>query len=146
MPPPSLRDLIETRVPALRHPNFRRYWLGQLLSLVGTWMGSVAQGWLVHRLTDSAFMLGLLGFLQFLPVLGLSLWAGVIADRMDRRRLIQITQTAALVQAAALAVIVTWGHVQPWMVLALAFGFGIVNAFDLPARQSFLIELVDRDD
>jgi MFS family permease len=146
MAPSSLRLLLERRVPALRHRNFRLYWFGQLLSLVGTWMQSVAQGWLLHRLTPSAFMLGLLGFLQFLPVLLLSLWAGVIADRTDKRRLIQITQTASLIQAVVMAALVTWGHVQPWMVLALAFWFGVINAFDLPARQSFLIELVGRED
>src|SRR5882672_12270971 len=89
---------------ALRHRNFRLYFYGQLVSLIGTWMQSVAQGWLMHRLTDSAYMLGLLGFMQFLPVLLLSLWAGVIADRMDKRRLLYLTQGAALLQAAALAV------------------------------------------
>src|SRR5437867_11403717 len=98
-------------------------------------MQSVAQGWLMHRLTGSAFMLGLLGFLQFLPVLLFSLWAGVIADRMDKRRLLVITQSSGLVQAAALAVVVTTGVVRPWMVLALGFGYGIFNAFDRRARQ-----------
>src|SRR6266850_5182347 len=142
MAPSSLRLLLERRVPALRHHNFRLYWFGQLLSLVGTWMQSVAQGWLMHRLTGSAFMLGLLGFLQFLPVLALSLWAGVVVDRMDKRRLLLITQTCALLQATTLAIVVSLGIVQPWMVLALAFAFGIVNSFDLPARQSFLVEMV----
>src|SRR5678809_1430337 len=110
MAPSSLRLLLERRLPSLRHRNFRLYWFGQLLSLVGTWMQSVAQGWLLHRLTDSAFMLGLLGFLQFLPVLGLSLWAGVIADRTDKRRLLQITQTAALIQATVMAIVVSTIH------------------------------------
>ena len=109
-------------------------------------MQSVAQGWLMHRLTSSAFMLGFLGFLQFLPVLLLALWAGVIADRFDRRKLLLITQSAALVQAVLLALLVSFGVVQPWMVLALAFGFGVVNAFDLPLRQSFVVELVGRED
>src|SRR6266508_233581 len=90
---------------ALQHRNYRLYWTGQLVSLVGTWMQSVAQGWLMHRLTSSPMMMGLLGFSQFLPVMLLSLWAGVIVDSMDKRRLLLLTQTAFLVQAAVLATI-----------------------------------------
>ena len=146
MPNAPLREALASRFRALRHRNFRLYWSGQLVSLIGTWMQSVAQGWLMHRLTRSAFMLGLLGFVQFLPVLFLSLWAGVVADRMDKRRLLLITQSCALVQAATLAAVVSSGVVRPWMVLALAFGFGIFNAFDLPARQSFLVEMVGKED
>src|SRR5262245_18516475 len=101
--PPGAMGALRTRFRALSHRNFRLFWTGQLLSLVGTWMQSVAQGWLMHRLTDSALMLGLLGFTQFLPVMLFSLWAGVVVDRMDRRRLILITQSWALLQAAALA-------------------------------------------
>ena len=134
------------RFRALSHRNFRLFWTGQLLSLVGTWMQSVAQGWLMHRLTNSAFMLGLLGFTQFLPVMLLSLWAGVVVDRMDKRRLILITQSWALVQAATLAALVSAGVVRPWMVLGLALVFGTISAFDLPARQSFLVELVGKED
>ena len=144
--PGSTRAVLADRLRALRHRNFRLYWWGQLISLVGTWMQSVAQGWLMHRLTDSAFMLGLLGFMQFLPVLMFALWAGVVADRVDKRRLLYVTQGAALLQAAAMAAIVMAGVVRPWMVLVLAFVFGIINAFDLPGRQSFLIELVDKSD
>src|SRR5438093_10091182 len=127
MSQPAWREALAGRFRALRHHNFRLYWSGQLVSLVGTWMQSVAQGWLMHRLTDSAFMLGLLGFMQFLPVLLLSLWAGVIADRMDKRRLLYLTQGAALLQAGVLAVVVMTGVVRPWMVLDLAFVFGIIN-------------------
>ncbi|HEY6865871.1 MAG TPA: MFS transporter [Candidatus Eisenbacteria bacterium] len=143
---PALRERLADRFRSLGHRNFRLYWSGQLVSLVGTWMQSVAQGWLMHRLTDSAFMLGLLGFMQFLPVLMFSLWAGVVADRLDKRRLLYLTQGAALLQAAALAVVVMTGVVRPWMVLVLAFVFGIINAFDLPVRQSFLIEMVVKED
>lgn len=131
---------------ALRHRNFRLYWSGQLISLIGTWMQSVAQGWLMHRLTSSALMLGLLGFAQFLPVMLLSLWAGVVVDRMDKRRLLLWTQSLLLLQATALATLVSLNLVQPWMILVMAFAFGAINAFDLPARQSFLIELVGRAD
>ena len=142
---PAPGEFLISRFSALRHRNFRLFWSGQLISLVGTWMQSVAQGWLMHRLTSSALMLGILGFAQFLPVMFLSLYAGVAADRMDKRRLILITQSAALVQAALLATVVTLGIVQPWMVLALAFVFGIINSFDLPARQSFLVEMVGKE-
>jgi MFS family permease len=134
------------RFQSLTHRNFRLYWIGQLVSLVGTWMQSVAQGWLMHRLTDSAFMLGLLGFCQFFPVMLLSLWAGAVVDHMDKRRLLYITQGLALVQAVLLAAVVSAGITKPWMVLALAMLFGVINAFDLPARQSFLVELVGKDD
>src|SRR2546427_11364033 len=127
----TLRGHLAHTFRALRHRNFRLYWTGQLVSLIGTWMQSVAQGWLMHRLTDSAFMLGLLGFMQFLPVLLFSLWAGVVADRVDKRRLLYFTQGAALLQAAVLAAAVMTGVVRPWMVLDLAFVFGIINAFDL---------------
>src|SRR6266705_3178361 len=119
MPLTTLRGHLGNTFRALRHRNYRLYWLGQLISLVGTWMQSVAQGWLMHRLTGSALMLGVLGFAQFLPVMFLSLWAGVVADRMDKRRLILITQSLALVQAALLATVVTLGVVQPWMVIGL---------------------------
>ncbi len=135
-----------SRFQSLRHRNFRLYWNGQLISLIGTWMQSVAQGWLMHRLTSSAFMLGLLGFCQFLPVMLLSLWAGVVADAVDKRKLLYATQGAALVQAALLALATSLGIVQAWMVLVFAMIYGVVNAYDLPARQSFLIELVGRED
>ena len=139
-------ELIRTRFRSLTHRNFRLFWLGQIVSLIGTWMQSVAQGWLMHRLTGSAFMLGFLGFAQFLPVLLLSLWAGVVADRVDKRRLIFTTQSLMLLQTVLLATVVSTGVVEPWMVVALAFFFGIVNAFDLPARQSFLVEMVGKED
>jgi MFS family permease len=135
-----------TTFRALRHRNFRLFWTGQLVSVTGTWMQSVAQGWLMYRLTRSPLLLGLLGFTQFLPVLLFTLWAGVVADRVDKRRMIVITQSLAMVQAAALAVLTATGWVQPWMVLVLAFVFGTINAFDLPARQSFLVEMVGKED
>jgi len=142
----TFRAQLRTTFRALQHRNYRLYWTGQLVSLIGTWMQSVAQGWLMHRLTSSAFMLGLLGFCQFLPVLLFSLWAGVIVDSIDKRKLLLITQSAFLVQAALLATAVSMGFVQPWMVLALAFVFGTINAIDLPARQSFVVDLAGKED
>ena len=135
-----------SRFRALRHRNFRLYWSGQLVSLVGTWMQSVAQGWLMHTLTASAFMLGLLSFAQFIPVLPFALFAGVVADRMDKRRLLLLTQSLLLLQATLIATAVSTGVIRPWMVLALALLYGCVNTFDLPARQSFVIELTGRED
>ena len=142
----ALARLLADRFRSLRHRNFRLFWTGQLVSVMGTWMQSVAQGWLMHRLTDSALMLGLLGFAQFVPVTLLALFAGVIVDHTDRRRLIIVTQSLAALQAVTMAVVVSLGIVQPWMILALALMLGAVNAFDLPGRQSFFIEMVGRDD
>src|SRR5215470_12390211 len=95
----ALSATLSDRFRALRHRDFRLFWTGQLVSLMGTWMQTVAQGWLMHRLTDSAFMLGVLGFAQFVPVTVLSLFAGVIADHVEKRKLILITQSIAMVQA-----------------------------------------------
>ena len=147
-----LRTTVAARFSALQHRNFRLYWTGQLVSLVGTWMQSVAQGWLMHRLTGSAFWLGLLGFTQFLPVMLFSLWGGVIADHLDRRRLLLWTQSLFLLQAALLATLVTTGVLSPghsgraWMLLVLAGGYGMLTALDMPTRQSFLVEIVGRED
>ena len=137
---------IRTSFRALEHRNFRLYWTGQLISLVGTWMQSVAQGWLMHRLADDPFMLGLLGVAQFLPVLAISLFAGVLADRLDKRRLLLLTQSASLVQAAVVALLASAGLMTPWLLIALAFVFGTINAFDLPARASFVAEMVSGKD
>ena len=142
----SVRRGLTPDLRALRHRNFRLYFWGQMTSLVGTWMQSVAQGWLMHRLTAAPFMLGLLSFAQFLPVLPLALHAGVIADHVDKRRLLLVTQSLMLLQATLLALVVSAGVVQAWMVIALAFFYGCINAFDLPGRQSFVIEMVGRDD
>src|SRR5438067_1811666 len=131
---PSPRAKFAEGFRALRHRDFRLFFGGQLISLIGTWMQAVAQGWLMHRLTSSAIMLGVLSFAQFAPVLPLALWAGVVSDRVDRRNLLLWTQTALLVQALALAAVVSAGIVRPWHVIALAVVYGIVNTFDLPAR------------
>jgi MFS family permease len=144
--PQSLASALAGTFRSLRHRNFRLYWLGQLISLVGTWMQSVAQGWLMHRLTSSPFMLGLLGFCQFTPVMLFSLLGGVLADRIDKRRLLILTQSAMMIQAVAMAVLTSLNLLSPWGLLALAFLFGIVNAFDLPARQTFLVEMVGKED
>ncbi len=131
---------------ALRHRNFRLFLTGQAISLGGTWMQSMAQGWLVLKLTDSAFYLSLVQAMSSLPILFFSLAGGVIADRMNKRRLLLITQTSSLVLAAVLGVLVNLGAVRFWHVMLLAGCLGVVNAFDMPGRQSFIIEMVGRED
>ncbi|MBO9313338.1 MAG: MFS transporter [Chloroflexus sp.] len=131
---------------ALRHRNYRLFFYGQLISLTGTWMQSVAQGWLVLRLTDSPFLLGLVAAANSLPVLLFSLFAGTIADRFPKRRILLITQSTAMLLAATLAGLTLSGIVHITHVLILALLLGIVNAFDAPARQAFTVEMVGRED
>lgn len=131
---------------ALRHRNFRLFWTAQLISLTGTWMQSVSQGWLVYFLTKSALSLGVVSFAQFLPVLLFTLLGGVAADRFDRQRLVLFTQSASLVQAILLATLTLTGLVEVWHVILLAFVLGTINALDTPARQSLIHELVARED
>lgn len=131
---------------ALVHRNFRLFLLGQGISLVGTWMQSVALGWLVLELTSSPFAIGLNSALRALGVLVFTLYAGIVADRVDKRRLIIVTQALQMVEALALAVLV-WTHVVAvWQVMVLAAFVGVVNAFDIPTRQSFLVEMVGKED
>ncbi|ACA59022.1 MFS transporter [Candidatus Desulforudis audaxviator] len=131
---------------ALRHRNFRIYWLGQAVSLVGTWIQNVALAWLVLELTGSPLLLGLVGAAQFTPILLFSLLGGVIADRMAKRRLIIGTQSVLMLVAYTLGFLTVTGLVQYWHVLLLAVVVGLANAMDIPARQSFLIELAGRED
>jgi MFS family permease len=127
--------------------NYRLYFFGQLVSMSGTWMQSVAQGWLVLRLThDSGFALGLVTALQFLPVLLVGAWGGVIADRFDKRRTLLCTQTSMAVFAAILAAVTLAGVVQLWMVYATALLLGLGNAIDSPTRQAFVSEMVGPED
>ena len=131
---------------ALAHRDFRLFICGQLISLIGTWMQGVAQSWLVYRLTGSSVLLGLVGFVGQIPVLLLSPLGGSLADSRSRHRIIIGTQTVAMLLAFVLAGLTLAGRVQLWHIFALAALLGIVNAFDIPARQSFLVQLVGRDD
>lgn len=131
---------------ALAHRNFRLFLFGQTVSLTGTWMQSIAQGWLVLQLTNSPFYVGLVSALGSLGVLLFTLYAGVIADRTDKRRAVVITQTLQMLQAFALAALVWSGHVTTESVMALAAFLGIVSAFDIPTRQAFIVEMVGKDD
>src|SRR5512142_755838 len=132
---------------ALRHRNYRLFFTGQLISLIGTWMQNVAQAWLVYALTNSPFYLGVVSFAASIPTLALMLGAGVIIDRVPKRTLLMLTQTAAMLLAFILAADVAVGWVQPWHIVILSFMLGIVNSFDAPARQAFVVEMVeDRKD
>jgi len=131
---------------ALAHRNFRLFLLGQTVSLTGTWMQLVAQGWLVLELTDSPFYVGLVSALGSLGVLLLTLYAGVVADRSDKRRVVIVTQTLSMFQAFVLAALVWTGAVTVAHVIALAALLGVVNAFDIPTRQSFIVDMVGKDD
>ncbi len=126
----------------LRSRNYRLFWLGQWISLIGTLMQSVTQAWLLARLTDNPLALGVLGAASSAPVLLFVLLGGLVSDRRDRRSVIIITQSLSLVQALVLAVLTLTGTVRPWHIIALAALLGAINAFDIPARQSFVVELV----
>jgi MFS family permease len=127
---------------SLSVPNYRRYFAGQVVSLSGNWMQTVAEVWLILRLTGSGTMVGLAAALQFLPVLVAGAWGGLLADRIPKRRLLTITQALMAIPALTLWGLTATGVVVPWMVLALVFTRGCVNAFDNPARQSFVVEMV----
>lgn len=131
---------------ALQHRNYRLYIIGQLVSLAGTWMQIVAQGWLVYELSRSEAMLGVVGFAAAIPALAVTPWAGVIVDQVRKRDLIIATQTGAMLLAFVLAGLTFSGLVQVWHVVALAVLLGVVNAFDGPARQAFVVEMVGKDD
>ena len=131
---------------ALRHRNFRLFFFGQGTSLVGTWMQNIAQGWLVLALTNSPFYVGLVSALGSLPILLVSLPAGVLVDRLNKHRLIILTQTLSLLQALALAILIWTHRIALWQVAVVALFLGTVNAFDTPARQAFMVELVGKDD
>ncbi|MCW5850136.1 MAG: MFS transporter [Anaerolineae bacterium] len=131
---------------ALSNHNYRLFWSGQIVSLVGTWMQSTAQAWLVLQLTGSPLAMGVVTALQTLPILLFTLVGGVFADRVAKRRFLILTQSISALQALALAVLVGTGHVQLWHVYTLAFLLGLINAFDNPTRQAFVVELVGRKD
>lgn len=131
---------------ALRHRNFRLFFGGQLTSLIGTWMQTVAQSWLVLKLTNSSLMLGLVSFATYLPILLVALAAGVVIDHVDRRRLILIAQALLMLSAFVLAGLTWAGHVRVEYVIALAAFNGLVSSFDLPGRQAFVVEMVGIED
>jgi MFS family permease len=150
--PPEVMPLRarQIRIPktfsALRHRNYRLFLVGQLISLAGTWMQIIAQGWLVYQISGSELALGLVGFASAIPALIISPMAGVITDRVSRRALLVGTQTGAMLLAFILATLTFLDIVEVWHVILLATGLGVVNSFDGPARQAFVVEMVGRED
>jgi MFS family permease len=131
---------------ALKHRNFRLFFVGQLVSLTGSWMQNTAQGWLVYQLTGSKLLLGTVAAVGSLPMLLLSVWGGSVADRHPKRTVIYCTQIAMMALAFAFAALVGSGHIQPWQILVLAALGGVAMAFDMPARQAFTVEMTSRED
>lgn len=132
---------------ALRHRNYRLFFIGQSISLIGTWMQSVAIAWLVYRLTNSSYILGLVGFIAQLPSFFISPFAGVVADKHDRHRTLFFIQIISMLQAVVLAVLVLTGHITVFYIIVLSVILGLVMAFDMPVRHSFIVEMLDdRDD
>ena len=143
---PMSRLSIMEAFASFGHRNYRLWFTGQAASLVGTWMQFTAQGFLVFQLTHSPAFLGYVGFASGAPVWLFALLGGVVSDRMSLRNLLLITQTTMMILAFVLAALTFFGHIQPWHIVLLAFGLGVANAFDAPARQAFVIELVGRED
>jgi len=135
-----------TTFAAMRHRNFQLYFGGQLISNIGTWMQIIAQGWVVYQIGHSELTLGLVAFASAIPVLLISPWAGVIVDRMSRRKLLMMTQSGAMLLAFIMAALTFTKAIQEWHVIVLAALLGVVNAFDAPARQAFVPEMVGKQD
>ena len=150
--PPEILPLRarQFRVPktfaALRHRNYRLFLGGQLVSLAGTWMQIIAQGWLVYQISGSELALGVVGFASAIPVLIVSPWAGVVVDQVSKRSLLVVTQSIAMTLAFVLAGLTFTDVVEVWHIVVLAACMGVVNAFDGPARQAFAVEMVGRED
>ncbi|HEY1708851.1 MAG TPA: MFS transporter [Rhizomicrobium sp.] len=152
--PPSeqeIRDIVTPQgalglLSVFRHRNYRLFFAGQLVSLMGTWMQNVAQAWLVYSLTHSPFLLGLTSFCSMVTVFFITPFGGMVADRVDRRRMLLLTQSAAMLQATILAVLTLTGVVQVWEIIALALCMGLINSFDVPSRQSMTLDMVGRGD
>ena len=145
---PSARYRFDWRqtFAALKYPNYRLWFFGQLVSLAGTWMQSAALGYLIYQITRSPVYLGYVSFASGIPTWLFTLYGGVIADRVSRRALMIITQTSMMILAFILAALTFTAVVQPWHILLLAFLLGVAQAFDAPARQAFVLEMVERED
>lgn len=139
-------NFITRSFPALKHRNFRLFWTGQCISLIGTWMQNIGQSWLVLELTHSALKLSLITMMQFLPMMTLSLFFGTLVDKFPKRKVLIFTQTSMLILALILATLTYFNVVEYWHVLILALALGIVNTLDMPTRQSYFSELVERKD
>jgi MFS family permease len=134
----------KTAIRALENRNFRVFFTGQIVSLVGTWMQRIALAWLVYRLTNSAFLLGAVGFAGQIPTFLLAPVAGVFADRLNRRGVLIVTQSLAMAQALILSALVLTGTLAIWHIFVLSMFLGVVNAWDTPVRQAFIVEMVEK--
>ncbi len=141
-----LRESLSQTFASMRYPNYRLWFAGQLASLVGTWMQSTAQGFLIYELTHSPAYLGVVAFAAGVPSWLFTLYGGVVSDRVPRRTVMILTQSAMMILALILAALTFTHLVQPWHIVVLAFLLGVANAFDAPARQSFVLEMVERED
>jgi MFS family permease len=146
VPEPQALSRLPAAFRSLRHRNFQLFFSGQLISLTGTWMQNIAQAWLVYRITGSSLLLGSVGFASQIPVFLFAPLGGIIADRHNRQPVVIATQTASMILAFILSVLTLTNTVQVWHIFVLATLLGVVNAFDIPARQAFLVEMVGRDD
>jgi MFS family permease len=145
-PVPTRFPAVSTRFRAMQHRNFQLFIGGQLVSLIGTWMQSTAQLWLVYKLTGSAALLGVFGFANQVPILFLASIGGYVGDRYNRHRGVMWTQTASMILAFALAGLTLGKIITVWELILIAFLVGIVNAFDVPIRQAFLVQMVGKED
>lgn len=139
------RQKLNNPFASLQFKNFRYYWIGMCISLVGTWMQNIAQPWLAYSLTKSPLLLSLVGTLQFTPVLLFSLFAGVVLDRFPKKKILVATQLSFLIITMVLTILVMSGNIRYWHILVLSTLMGFVNTFDMPARQAFVVHLIEKD-
>jgi MFS family permease len=149
--PPAEQEIADLARPrsllgVFRHRNYRLFFTGQLVSLMGSWMQNTAQPWLVYDLTHSKLLLGVVSFCSTVPVFFITPFGGMVADRVDRRKFLLVTQSAAMIQAATLAVLTLTGAIRVWEIICLALTMGLINSFDIPTRQSMTLDMVGRED
>ena len=142
-PDSNNKSTVKFILRALESRNYRLYFGGQGLSLIGTWIQRIAQAWLVYRLTDSVFLLGIVGFSTQIPTFLMAPFAGVIVDQKNRHHILVVTQTLAAIQALILAILVLTGLIHVWHIVVLGVLLGLINAFDMPSRQSLVVEMIE---
>lgn len=143
---PDWIDKFNEAFPAFKHRNYRLYFGGQLVSLIGTWLQNVAQGWLVLQITHSAFWVGTVTAIGTLPIMFFALFAGVLIDRFPKRKVLMIAQFSAMIFAVTLGLLTIFGVVTLWQIILIAFLLGLVNSIDMPGRQAFAVEMVGKED
>ena len=142
----STKRLVNNNFHAITHKNYRYFWFGQCVSLIGTWTQSIGQSWLVLSLTGSPFLLGIVGTMQFLPITFFSLFAGVLTDKFSKKKILVFTQTISMLLAFILSALVFTHAVKYGYIIGLALCLGFCNTLDMPTRQAFIIEIVGKED